>query len=94
MMWSELSGCRSSQLEEEELRSGEPCPSVCPDHFNTQPLLSCLCQDSLTPREGAGFLGQERRARILTAVPTLTPPSKLHCAPVALASAIAQPLYR
>lgn len=68
MKWSELSGCSDSQVEEEELRSGEPCSSVCPDHFNTQPLLACPCQDSLTHREGVEFLGWERRAGILTAV--------------------------
>lgn len=46
--WRELSGCRDSQVEEEELRGVESCSSICPDHFNTWPLLSCPCQDSLT----------------------------------------------
>lgn len=75
MRWSERSGCRGSQVEEEELRSGEPRSSVCPDHFNTLPLLSCLCRDSLTHREGGELLGWGKEGSDLyRSAPTLTLP--------------------
>lgn len=91
MKWSALLGCRSSQVEEEELRSGEPCSSVCPNHFNTQPLLSCPCQDSLTHREGVEFLARKGGQGSFL---LCTNPDPALSAPVTLASAIAQPLCR
>lgn len=76
MKWSERSGCRGSQVEEEELRSGEPRSSICPDHFNTLRMLFCLCWDSLTHREGGELPGWGKEGDDpYCYAPTLTLPS-------------------
>lgn len=78
-----LSGCGGSQVEEEELRTGEPHSSICPDHFNPRPLLPAHAgTPPLTGRAG--------KAPHCCA-PTLTLPSyAILAAPGTVGSAIAQ----
>lgn len=76
VMWGELPGCRHKPVQVEELRRAWSSSSICPDHFNPWPLLSCLCWDPLTQGEGGEFLGQGNEGKIPPCcAPTLALPS-------------------